>query len=113
MRVRLAFHYRFSCFEELNQPPALTNRAATARASGEVKMWGLDRDSYRRILMGSTIRKRKMYESMLSKVSILSSLEHWELMTIADSLQPVRFSDGEVVMRQGERGEQFFIIMAG
>ena len=29
------------------------------------------RDSYRRILMGSTIRKRKMYEEFLSKVSIL------------------------------------------
>ncbi|PNI35595.1 PRKAR1A isoform 20, partial [Pan troglodytes] len=30
-----------------------------------------DRDSYRRILMGSTLRKRKMYEEFLSKVSIL------------------------------------------
>ena len=29
------------------------------------------RDSYRRILMGSTIRKRKMYEEFLAKVSIL------------------------------------------
>ena len=29
------------------------------------------RDSYRRILMGSTIRKRKMYEELLAKVSIL------------------------------------------
>jgi hypothetical protein len=34
-------------------------------------LWGIDRDSYRRILMGSTIRKRKMYEGFLSKVSIL------------------------------------------
>ena len=40
-------------------------------AKSEVKLWGLDRDSYRRILMGSTIRKRKMYEEFLSKVSIL------------------------------------------
>ena len=63
--------------------------------------------------MGSTIRKRKMYESLLSQVSILSSLEHWELMTIADSLQAVTFRDDEVIMRQGERGEQFFIIMTG
>lgn len=50
-----------------------TPRAATVKASaaGDVKLWGIDRDSYRRILMGSTIRKRKMYEEFLSKVSIL------------------------------------------
>merc|ERR1739838_829991 len=50
-----------------------TPRAADVRAStaGDVKLWGIDRDSYRRILMGSTIRKRKMYEEFLSKVSIL------------------------------------------
>lgn len=49
-----------------------TPRAATVKAAAsDVKLWGIDRDSYRRILMGSTIRKRKMYEEFLSKVSIL------------------------------------------
>ena len=48
-----------------------TPRAATVRAKTDVKLWGIDRDSYRRILMGSTIRKRKMYEEFLSRGSIL------------------------------------------
>ena len=48
-----------------------TPRAATVKAASDVKLWGIDRDSYRRILMGSTIRKRKMYEDFLSKVLIL------------------------------------------
>jgi cAMP-dependent protein kinase regulator len=52
-----------------------TPRAATVRAKTDVKLWGIDRDSYRRILMGSTIRKRKMYEEFLSRVSILGELE--------------------------------------
>ena len=38
-------------------------------------MWAIDRDTYRRILMGSTIRKRKLYESFLEKVSILGKRE--------------------------------------
>ncbi len=51
-----------------------TPRAATVKACATyVKLWGIDRDSYRRILMGSTIRKRKMYEEFLSKVSILGT----------------------------------------
>lgn len=71
------------------------------------------RNSYRRILMGSTMRKRKMYEELLSKVSILSSLDTWERMTIADSLIPASFEDGEVIMKQGDTGEDFFIIVEG
>jgi cAMP-dependent protein kinase regulator len=48
-----------------------TPRAATVKAKSDCKLWVIDRDSYRRILMGSTIRKRKMYQELLSKVSIL------------------------------------------
>lgn len=56
-----------------------TPRAATVRAKTDMKLWGLDRDSYRRILMGSTIRKRKMYEEFLSRVSILGKRTQYTL----------------------------------
>jgi len=92
-----------------------TPRAATVKAStsSDVKLWGIDRDSYRRILMGSTIRKRKMYEEFLSKVSILENLDKWERLTVADSLEAVSFEDEEVVVKQGEAGNDFFIIVEG
>ena len=48
-----------------------TPRAADVRARTQLKLWAIDRDSYRRILMGSTQKKRRMYEEFLSKVSIL------------------------------------------
>lgn len=53
-----------------------TPRQATVKAKTDTKLWGIDRDSYRRILMGSTIRKRKMYEEFLSKVSILGEYKY-------------------------------------
>merc|ERR1712095_49613 len=92
-----------------------TPRAATVKActSTDVKLWGIDRDSYRRILMGSTIRKRKMYEEFLSKVSILENLDKWERLTVADSLEAVSFEDESVVVKQGEQGNDFFIIVEG
>ncbi|KAI0210715.1 cAMP-dependent protein kinase regulatory subunit [Lamellibrachia satsuma] len=90
-----------------------TPRAATVKANTDVKLWGIDRDSYRRILMGSTIRKRKMYEEFLSKVSILENLDKWERLTISDSLETVHFEDGQEIVRQGEPGEDFFIITEG
>ncbi|XP_029076083.1 cAMP-dependent protein kinase type I-beta regulatory subunit isoform X1 [Monodon monoceros] len=87
-----------------------TPRAATVKAKTDLKLWGIDRDSYRRILMGSTLRKRRVYEEFLSKVSILESLEKWERLTVADALEPVQFEDGEKIVVQGEPGDDFFII---
>lgn len=90
-----------------------TPRAATVKAKTDVKLWGIDRDSYRRILMGSTIRKRKMYEEFLSRVSILENLDKWERLTVADALEPVNFEDKETIVRQGEPGDDFYIIVEG
>ncbi|PIO13670.1 hypothetical protein AB205_0063620 [Aquarana catesbeiana] len=90
-----------------------TPRAATVKAKTNVKLWGIDRDSYRRILMGSTLRKRKMYEEFLTKVSILESLDKWERLTVADALEPVQFEDGQKIVVQGEPGDEFFIILEG
>jgi len=90
-----------------------TPRAATVRALGRVKLWGIDRDSYRRVLMDSTMRKRRMYEDLLSRVSILGNLDDWERMTVADALESVVFEDSTEVVRQGDLGDNFFIIVEG
>uniref|UniRef100_A0A8C3WZ65 cAMP-dependent protein kinase type I-alpha regulatory subunit n=1 Tax=Catagonus wagneri TaxID=51154 RepID=A0A8C3WZ65_9CETA len=90
-----------------------TPRAATVKAKTDLKLWGIDRDSYRRILMGSTLRKRRAYQEFLCKVSILESLEKWERLTVADALEPVQFEDGEKIVVQGEPGDDFFIITEG
>ncbi|NXD20365.1 KAP0 kinase, partial [Spelaeornis formosus] len=91
-----------------------TPRAATVKAKTNVKLWGIDRDSYRRILMASTLQtRRNMYEKFLSKVSILESLDKWERLTVADALEPVQFEDGQKIVVQGEPGDEFFIILEG
>lgn len=56
------------------------------------------------------MRKRKMYEQFLEKVSILESLDKWERLTVCDALEPCNFNDGEEIVVQGEPGDDFFII---
>merc|ERR1719427_1780778 len=90
-----------------------TPRAATVKASSDVKLWGIDRDSYKRILMESTIKKRKIYEDFLGTVSILEDLDKWERLTIADALEAVTYEDGETIVKKGQQGEDFFIIVEG
>ena len=71
------------------------------------------RDSYRRILMNSHLKKREVYQEFLSKVKILEDLDDWERLTIADALEQASFQAGEDVVRQGETGTNFFMIIQG
>lgn len=63
--------------------------------SDEVKLWGIDRDSYRRILMGSTIRRRKMYQDFLGRVPILG-MSHEFVITLSGL-----FSVSQEIWRSG------------
>ncbi len=87
-----------------------TPHKATVKAKTAIKLWAISRNTYRRILMGSIIRKRKLYEEFLSKVSIIASLDEYERLTVADALTPVEFSDGDIIVKQGEPGDDFYII---
>ena len=66
-----------------------TPRAASITAKTDVMLWAIDRDTYRRILMGSTIRKRKLYDTFLAKVSILGVLNPILALTPAASTLPI------------------------
>jgi cAMP-dependent protein kinase regulator len=88
-------------------------RAATVTASSDCILWALDRVTFRRILMESTSKKRRMYEQFLERVPLLSSLEAYERHKIADSLESAQFEDGQVVIKQGDIGNSFYIIESG
>lgn len=64
-----------------------------------------------RCAQGSQIRKRKMYEAFLAKVPVLATLDAWERLSVADALEPRTFAAGSVVMRQGDRGDDFYMIV--
>ncbi|KAL8279192.1 hypothetical protein RQP46_008448 [Phenoliferia psychrophenolica] len=88
-------------------------RAATVVATTRATMWALDRVTFRSILMEHTSRKRKMYESFLSEVPILASLNTKERAKIADALEEKVYEEGESVVVEGEVGKNFYIIESG
>lgn len=88
-------------------------RAATIITTSDAVLWALDRITFRTILMENTSRKRRMYEYFLSEVVLLKSLESYEQHKIADALESVYFEDGQEVVKQGDVGDQFYIIESG
>lgn len=63
-----------------------TPRAATVKASTDCKLWAIDRETYRRILMNSQIRKRKLYDDLLRSVKILGKFGKWIADQVADQI---------------------------
>lgn len=54
-----------------------------------------------------------MYETFLTSVPILASLEGYERAKIADALESRTFQSGEQVIQEGESGDEFYIIESG
>lgn len=88
-------------------------RAATVKATSDSIVWALDRVSFRKMLMDMTLKRRRLYESFLEEVPLLKSLEEYERHKIADALESVMFEDGEVVIKQGDVGDRFYLIEQG
>uniref|UniRef100_A0A3Q3JIK1 cAMP-dependent protein kinase type II-alpha regulatory subunit n=1 Tax=Monopterus albus TaxID=43700 RepID=A0A3Q3JIK1_MONAL len=90
-----------------------TPRAATIIATQEGALWGLDRATFRRLILKNNAKKRKMYECFIESVPLLKSLEVTERMKIVDVLGVKQFSDGERIITQGDKADCFYIVESG
>ncbi|KJP88001.1 hypothetical protein AK88_02276 [Plasmodium fragile] len=90
-----------------------SKRAATAKALTKCHLWALDRESFTYIIKDNVAKKRKMYEDFLKQVSILKDMDPYERSKVADSLKTKTFSDQEDIIKEGEQGDTFYIIIEG
>jgi cAMP-dependent protein kinase regulator len=88
-------------------------RAATVKAATDAVLWALDRITFKKILLDKTTQKRSMYGEFLKQVPVLNVLNSYELSKIADALQPKVYEPGQVVIQEGEVGEDFYLIESG
>jgi cAMP-dependent protein kinase regulator len=89
-------------------------RAATCIATSPVvRLWALDRVSFKLILVKNSLAKQAEYTKFLKQVSIFAQLTECELLTVADALEEKVFSENEVVCAQGDVGDSFYIIVDG
>ncbi|CAG8976310.1 hypothetical protein HYALB_00005716 [Hymenoscyphus albidus] len=89
-------------------------RAATViSAEPSCTLWALDRITFRRILMDSTFQRRRLYESFLEEVPLLSTLTKYERSKIADALETQKFPEGTTIIQEGDVGEAFYLLESG
>jgi cAMP-dependent protein kinase regulator len=88
-------------------------RAATIISTEPGVLWQLDRVTFRRILMDSAFQRRRMYESFLEEVDLLSTLTPYERSKIADALETTKYPAGSNIIREGDVGDKFYILESG
>ncbi|XP_077181061.1 cAMP-dependent protein kinase type II-alpha regulatory subunit [Paroedura picta] len=90
-----------------------TPRAATIVATMEGSLWGLDRVTFRRIILKNNAKKRKTFELFIESVPLLKSLEPSERMKIVDVIGEKSYQDGERIISQGDQADSFYIVESG
>jgi len=88
-------------------------RAATVTATSDCTLWRLDRDTFKRIMMSTTYKQQSQKETFLENVPVLTSLTKYERFRIADSMKTLEFEDGQVIIKEGDAGNEFYIIEKG
>ncbi|XP_031417361.1 cGMP-dependent protein kinase 1 isoform X2 [Clupea harengus] len=88
-------------------------RTATVKALANVKLWAIDRQCFQTIMMRTGLIKQTEYMEFLKSVPTFQGLQEEILSKLADVLEETHYDDGEYIIRQGARGDTFFIISKG
>jgi len=88
-------------------------RLATIIATVKGALWGMDRTTFRRIIVKNAAKKRKQYEDFLSSVPLLSTLTPEERMKVADAMTTKQYADDECILRQGDAADYFYLVIRG
>lgn len=88
-------------------------RASTVIAQTDCVLWALDRLTFRKILLGSSFQKRLMYDELLKSIPILHSLTTYDRAKLADALDTKLYEPGQEIIREGNVGENFYLIEYG
>jgi CRP-like cAMP-binding protein len=88
-------------------------RAATIIAVTDCTLWTLDRVFFRQAMVTSSSNQNVQLSQFLSKISLFASLGVQQLNQLARSLTKQSYEDGQYIIRQGDMGDQFYVIYKG
>lgn len=101
-----------ACFGEL----ALiynAKRAATITATSSCTLWSLDLRTFRRMLATASSSQTMSRIEFLRRVPLLKHLTNEQVSKLAGALASQTYADGDAIIRQGERGNAFYLIKDG
>ncbi|KAI5703810.1 hypothetical protein M8J75_016458 [Diaphorina citri] len=88
-------------------------RTASIRALTPCKVWMLDRRVFQKIMMRTGLQRLEDNITFLRSVPLLKNMDSDLLAKIADVLEVEFYPAGHYIIREGAKGDSFFIISGG
>ncbi|XP_022593513.1 cGMP-dependent protein kinase 2-like [Seriola dumerili] len=88
-------------------------RTATVKAKTVVRLWCMERQTYRTIITNKSKKKREQLMGFLKTSRTLKDLNDVQLSKIIDSMEEVKYQDKDVIVREGTDANTFYIILKG
>jgi len=88
-------------------------RAATIIAETDCVLWSLDRATFNNIVKNYAISKRNRYDSLLKTVKIFQTMDSYERSKLSDIFLEKFYSKGDIIIKQGDKGDYFYILDEG
>lgn len=88
-------------------------RTATVKAKTAVRLWYMERQTYRTIITNKSKKKREQLMGFLKTSRTLKDLNDVQLSKIIDSMEEVKYQDKDVIVREGTEANTFYIILKG
>ncbi|CAL1674649.1 unnamed protein product [Lasius platythorax] len=88
-------------------------RTATITAATDCHLWAIDRQCFQTIMMRTGLSRQAEYTDFMKSVPIFKNLPEETLIKISDVLEETFYNNGDYIIRQGARGDTFFIISRG
>ncbi|CAF1524292.1 unnamed protein product [Adineta ricciae] len=88
-------------------------RTASIKALSHCKLWAVDRQTFQAIMMRAGMQKQTEHIELLKNVKTFETVREDILSKIADTVDQVSYTDGEYIVRQGAKGDTFYIVAKG
>ena len=88
-------------------------RAASVVATSHGTLWTLNRATFKRTLQNSKVKENIKRCEFLKKVPNFKTLTNQEIGSIAGVIEMEMYDKGNNIVREGERGDKFYIIQDG
>ncbi|KAI6200386.1 CGMP-dependent protein kinase [Aphelenchoides besseyi] len=91
----------------------LCNRTASVQAITDVLLWVLNRSTFQMITMRMGMERHSQLMNFLHKVTIFENLTEDRISKMADVMDQDYYAGGHYIIREGEKGDTFFVINSG
>lgn len=88
-------------------------RSATIRALTDCQCFVLDTRTFKSVIMANAIKTRNTRYQFIDRVRVFKKMDRYKKLRLLDGLEVQMFGPGNVVVKQDEVGEYFYIIEEG